>query len=83
MEHDVAEAQHGNVLDEFLTEVVIDAIGVLLREILRQSLRELRDESRSLPKGFSTITRVWPDLDETCLDAFCATGMKIDGGMER
>mmetsp|Transcript_13518 Transcript_13518/g.22103 ORF Transcript_13518/g.22103 Transcript_13518/m.22103 type:complete len:236 (+) Transcript_13518:548-1255(+) len=33
LEHDVAEAQHGEVLDELLAQVVVDAVGALLGEL--------------------------------------------------
>ena len=42
-----------------------------------------RELCKSRPNGFSTMTRVSPDSDETCRAAFCATGTKMDGGMDR
>jgi len=41
LEHDVAEAEDGDVLDELLAEVVVDAVGVLLGENLREARGEL------------------------------------------
>ena len=83
MEHDVAEAEDGDVLDELLAEVVVDAVGVLLGENLREARGELLDDSRSRPNGFSTITLVSPVEELHSLAAFCATGTKMEGGMER
>eukprot|EP00982_Pelagococcus_subviridis_P013300 31237-Pelagococcus_subviridis.AAC.18 len=76
LEHDVAEPQDGEVFDEFLPEVVIDAVRVLLREVLRERLgqrsggfqiaseRLLDDDSR-LPRLAADVPRrVLRDRDE-------------------
>jgi hypothetical protein len=40
-------------------------------------------DSLSLPKGFSTITRVQPEGLDAAVDAQPATAVKMDGGMDR
>ena len=53
----VGEAEKQDVLDRVLSQVVIDAKDILLREGRVEILFKARAESRSCPKGFSTTTR--------------------------
>mmetsp|Transcript_9038 Transcript_9038/g.25336 ORF Transcript_9038/g.25336 Transcript_9038/m.25336 type:complete len:544 (-) Transcript_9038:129-1760(-) len=41
LEHEVAEAQHDEVLHQFLAQVVVDAVDLLLREVLPERAAEL------------------------------------------
>ena len=60
-ENAVAEAEGEDILDGFLTEVVIDAVDLAFVEDLLQPVRSARRALvRSWPKGFSMMIRRQP-----------------------
>ena len=62
LENAIGKAEGQNVLNRFFSQIMIDAIDlVLLKNLLDVSRFSARAESKSRPKGFSMITRRhWP-----------------------
>jgi hypothetical protein len=59
LEQRVAKAQGDEVLDRFLAEIVVDAEGAVLAEVLGDGGVDLRRTcAQLLPIGFSTMTRL-------------------------
>ncbi len=60
LDQPVAEPEDEQVLNRFFPEIVIDAIDLELVKVLMHQLVERLRATKSLPKGFSTISRVQP-----------------------
>ena len=63
LEDPVREPEREHVLDRLLAEVVVDAEDLVLAEVASSSWFSRRAEARSVPNGFSTITRPQPELE--------------------